>query len=299
MDRHRHGVDQVYLGRLEGGNARKVLRDNLDHQVLRGRRVLLVPVIRKPLEADLVLDLARNEAPRAATHRMPLELVAADLQDVVLGDCEQPKIVGGVGGIALLEMQAEMQRVDGFERLHGLLQVRQPAVFAVAHSLESEGEVLGGERIAVVEFDARVQLHVDDRLARIGIDLVGLCQPRLAIGIRRDRPQQLFEHLADEIHIDAGRHLYRIERGGFRAKRDGDGVRVARLRRPSRTDQQNCRDRQDPVHCLSPLTASASACARTGPSPPAPSAAGACPPPGPAHARDRRRGGPCRSCAPP
>ena len=71
--------------------------------------------------------------------------------------------------------------------------MRQAADFRIAGALEGELEILRRQRIAVMEFDALAQRHVDDRTGALGRrnDLVGLGEPVDRLSVRAGRSEGL------------------------------------------------------------------------------------------------------------
>ncbi|MCY1529400.1 hypothetical protein D9M68_645420 [compost metagenome] len=121
-------------------------------------------------------------------------------------------------------MQLEVVRVDNLEAIDRRDVVREEAALGVALALPGKLEVLGGQRVAVVEAHTLAQPHVEHRLAILArLQLPAFRQPVLVLE-RGIAAHQHLEDLADKVVVDAGRNLDRIERGRFRAECHGEAA---------------------------------------------------------------------------
>ena len=108
------------------------------------------------LQRQLDAGRERHEFVRPGPDRRLLEAVVADLLDIFLR--HDPAGAGGAAverqkiGPRVLQREAHMPRIGGFDRGDPLL---EHVVRGAAIALERELHVLGGDRIAVVEVNAR------------------------------------------------------------------------------------------------------------------------------------------------
>ncbi len=218
-------VDHVDLAALQGRRARRRVVDDHDLDLVGMAHLVALPVIGEAL-ADMAhagfvdLDLVRTGAD--AGIRLVLAAVRLDDQVIV---AEQ---VGKVG-IGLLQRQHHFLAVDldGVDTLH--VAQRAGLRLLVRMAFERGGDVLGSDRLSVVEFDA----VADFQRPGLGIvrtaDLLGDAVFELALG------RQLDDHFAPAL-AESERHLRHHQRrieaiGGFTA--DEAGLERAALDRAS------------------------------------------------------------------
>jgi hypothetical protein len=150
----------------------------------------------------------------------PLEAVVADLLEVLpghdpAGSGGEASVVGHEVGPGLLEPEADPARIDHLHRrdliLHEL--VRRAPV-----ALERELHVVGGDRFAVVELDARAQDEfLDEAVLR---QAPRFCQARRHGVARHGLYQRVVQRVEDHPRRADARSLGRVEPGG--GKRDVD-----------------------------------------------------------------------------
>ena len=155
-----HQVADVRLAGLQHREPRRAIGDALEHQGLDRR--LLAPVLLVGLEHELEPRALPHEPIGPEAHGLALEAVLADFLEVFLGD--DPGGAGGGAGVEhqevrprLVEHEADPVRIGDLDRLHPIVQELRRRAF-VTH--EAELHVLGGERIAVVEFEPLAQLEL-------------------------------------------------------------------------------------------------------------------------------------------
>ena len=247
LDVLRHGtaeeIDDVGVTTLEGGRARRLVRDALEDQPLHARRLAPVPVER--FDDDLDAGCRADEPVGAGADRRPLEAVVADLLDVLLrhdpaGAGRGGAIEGHEVGPRLMEHELHPAGIEDLYVLHLLLQeFRGAALVAV----ERELDVLGGHGLAVVELDVLTQHE------RVG-EAVLRHRPRLGEA-RRGLPggHRLHQRVVDRVeHLerrDRGLGLTGIEPAGRQGHVEGVGDLSFRCRFERRERRDECRDGRD------------------------------------------------------
>ena len=129
-------------------------RDALVHDAFDRRH--LAPVVLVRLHDHFDARLLADELVGAETDRVLLEAVGADLLEVVFrgdpaGGARQRAVERHEIRPRLMQHEPHLVRVDDHDLLHLLVQLRP------FRALEAEHHVLGGERVAVVEFHALAQ----------------------------------------------------------------------------------------------------------------------------------------------
>ena len=137
-------------------------RDVGDDPVLHGIEVGLafLVVVRVALELDRGARLVADELEGAASDRLGIQVMARFHQLLRHDRGAGKRHVDQERPGALAEPEAHGQRIDDLDRLDGLdLRAVGIAGIRLAQPVEREFDVLGGERIAVVEGDAVAQLE--------------------------------------------------------------------------------------------------------------------------------------------
>ena len=257
-------VGDVDLAALQHRQARQILGHGLPHQAL--HRGGLAPVTIVRLQRELDPRVERRELVRPRSDWRLLEALVADLLDVLLGN--DPARAAGRRAVErhevgprLFQTKADAVRVGHLDGRDLLLQ--QTGGRALV-SLERELDVLGRQRVAVVEHDALAHDElVHEPILRRRPGLGERRRERLA-GHRlhhrvvhggehhhhRDDPRVLGRIEPDrrERDVDRPRHLPRGRLGaGLRLPRRG------RVRNEKSEQEDQDRERTPSVHgCLSP-----------------------------------------------
>ena len=201
------------------------------------------PIIVEGLEHDLDAGLAADEFVRAGADRMLCEAVVADLGDVVLRHDEADG--GGRGAVErhkvgpdLLQMKADHPRIDDFDPLHLFLQHRRAGPLV---PVEAEFDVLGRQRIAVVECQPRAQLELVGQAVLALLPGFGQRRTHLLSGIGAH--ERVVERVEDAERRDLRRRQRGIEPGrrNRHVKGDDDPPRRGRRRGERRRSTQHGR----------------------------------------------------------
>ena len=224
-------VDGVDLAAEQRVDARRVVGEVDDDQLV-GVRLAVLPVVRVLQEAAL---LARGEA---------VVLVRAGADGV------GRVVVGGDDAVEVLAEVVRERRVGELERhadgpvvqlLHAVaLDVADRGgadlrVLRIGDPLEREDDVVGGDRLAVVEGQALLQADVPDLRALAGLDRLG--QQHLQLGEVRTADRQRLVQVPDPHDVRVRDRLVGVDRV-LRAAAGGTGaddpagleLRVARVR---------------------------------------------------------------------
>ena len=179
-------IGDVHLTALQRGQACGLVRDRLQDQPLHVRG--LAPVLIEGFDDELDTRREGHETIGARPDRHLLETLVADLLDVLLR--HDPTGPGGAGveghevGPRPLEAEAHTRRIRSLDRRHALLE--RPGGRAPV-TLERELDVLGGDRIAVVEPGAAPEDELVD-------ETVGRHIPRLGQSGRHGVARQGLHH---------------------------------------------------------------------------------------------------------
>ena len=209
-------VGDVRLAALDHGQPRRRLQHALEHQALDARHLAPVPLVgfHHELDARLLAD----ELVGPETDRMLQEAVLADLLDVLLG--HDPGGAGGEGAVEghevgprLVQVEAHARGADDLHVLHLLVEQLAPG------AREAELDVLGRERLAVVELDSLAQLELVRAL--VGADRPRLGQARRVVVAGHRLHHRVVQRIEDPEGRERAGHLAGIVPG--RHQRDVDG----------------------------------------------------------------------------
>ena len=229
-------IDQIDLAAGQRGEPGRLVRNDLEHQALDARR--LAPIALERLQHQFDAGIERHEFVGAGTDRRLLETVLADLLDIGLR--HDPAGPGGAAvegqkvGPGLFELEADMVRVDRFHPGDPLL---HHVVCGAAIAFEGKLDVLGGDRLAVMEFGALSQRKVPGQAVFAG-------RPLFGEGRRQWLPRHRLHHrvvqrIQDEERRDDPRRLGRVEPG--RRQRDMHAPGQLALRRRGEGDARRTR----------------------------------------------------------
>ena len=219
-------IDDIDLAAGQRGKPGRLVGNDLEHQPFDAWR--LAPISLERLQHQLDAGVERDKFIGTGADRRLLEPVLADLLDIGLG--HDP---AGPGGAAVerqeirpgfFELEADMPRIDRFYRGDPLL---HHVVRGAAIALEGEFDVLGGDRLAVMEFGALSQRKVPGQAVFAGRPLFG--EGRRQWLARHWLHQRVVDRVQDEERRDDPRRLGRVEPG--RRQRDMDAPGQLALRR--------------------------------------------------------------------
>ena len=214
-------VDDVDLAPLQRRQAGRLVGDHAEAQRLDARR--LAPVVLVGLEHELDARRERHEAVRPGADGRLLEPVVSNLLHIFLRDDpagagRRAAVEGHEVGPGLLQSEAHPLGVHDLHRGDLLLQeLRGRASVA----LEGELDVLGGDRIAVVELDAFAQ---DELVGQaVGRGAPGLRQARRHALARHGLHEGVVERVVEHERGDDPGRLGGIEPGGGQRDVDAPG----------------------------------------------------------------------------
>ncbi len=210
-------IGDVQLTPLQRGQARGLVGDRPQDDALHIRG--LPPVLIEGLQDQLDARRERDELVRARADRRLLETVVADLLDVLLrhdpGRAGGPEIEGHEVGPRPLEADADAPRIRSLHRRDALLE-RLAGRTPVA--LERELDVLGDDRLAVVELHPLAEHEVVDETVRGH-------RPRLGQARRDGIARHRLEH---RVVQGVDHHEGRDDPGGLGRIEPGGGERDVR-----------------------------------------------------------------------
>ena len=210
-------VGDVHLTPLQRGQPRGLVGDRSQDHALHVRR--LPPVLIEGLQDQLDARRERDEFVRSGPDRRLLEPVVADLLDVLLrhdpGGPGGPEIEGHEVGPRPLEADADAPGVGSLHRRDALLE-RLGGRATVA--LEGELDVLGGDRLAVVELHSLAEDELVDETVRGH-------RPRLGQARRDGIARHRLEH---RVVQGVDHHEGRDDPGGLGRIEPGGGERDVR-----------------------------------------------------------------------
>jgi len=149
-------VDDVDFALLERGEPRRLVGDRLEHQAFDAGG--LAPILVEGLENQLQPGRERNEFVRARTDRRFFEAFIPDLLDVVFRDdparTTGRRVEGQKVGPRPFQLEAHVPGIGGLDRGDPVLDqvVRRAAI-----ALERAFDVVGSDRLAIVELRAQAQ----------------------------------------------------------------------------------------------------------------------------------------------
>ena len=235
----RHLVDRVHLTREQRVDARRVVRE-LDQHELVDRR-LVAPVVRERHELGLLARLEADELPRAGADRL-LRVVADrdDVDDVAQDLVEERRraLEDELDG-AVVELLA-LLHVDRAELCGG-----RGARLGIEQAGDREEHVVGRDGLAVVELETLLEAHGPDVAGLVRNALVA--QPVVQLEGAVEPHERLVEDLpaggrrrpVDERGVEAvGRTAAADPDAQRAAGLDGRGLREARGEQVARAEQR-------------------------------------------------------------
>ncbi len=240
------GEGEIRLAALEHRQPSGAVWHALERQALDVGHV--PPVPGKCLEHDVDAGTLAHEPVGARADGLLLEAVSANLLEVL----PRQDDAGGRGGRpvegheirpGLLENEADRQRIDRLHLAHPSVELLGACALV---ALEAPLDVVGRQRVAVVELESLAELELVD-------EPVGTFRPRLGQAgshlLPRERAdQRVVDGVEDAERRDLRRRGGRIEPGGRQRDMEGDRDLARRGlgdRRLGRDEEQ--RDRADPA----------------------------------------------------